>query len=67
MELCEKPQAPTAEVRNEKITGDRATIEYLDEYGNWSPMEFVKEDGVWTLTIEMPEKDSTEDKQGKKS
>lgn len=55
MELCEKPQAATAEARNEKINGDKATIEYLDEKGGWSPMEFVKENGQWKLTIEKPE------------
>ncbi len=51
MALCEKPQAPTAEARNEKIDGDHATIEYLDEKGDWSTMDFVKEDGGWKLTI----------------
>lgn len=50
-ELCEKPQAPTAEARNEKIDGDHATIEYLDEKGDWSTMDFVKEGGGWKLTI----------------
>lgn len=51
MELCEKPQAPTAEARNEKIDGDHATIEYLDEKGDWSTMDFIKEGGGWKLTI----------------
>ncbi len=51
MELCEKPQAPTAEARNEKIDGEFATIEYLDENGDWSTMDFVKEGGGWKLTI----------------
>lgn len=51
MELCEKPQAPTAEARNEKIDGEYATIEYLDEKGDWSTMDFVKEGGGWKLTI----------------
>jgi hypothetical protein len=54
-ELCDKPQAETAEARNERINGDKAVIEYLDDRGNWQPMEFVKEDGVWKLTIERPE------------
>ena len=61
MELCEKPQAATAETRNEKINGDKATIEYLDEENEWQPMEFVKEDGIWKLTIERPDKDSLDD------
>ncbi len=51
MELCEKPQAPTAAARNEKIDGDHATIEYLDEKGDWSTMDFIKEGGGWKLTI----------------
>ena len=50
-ELAEKPQAPTAEVRNEKITGDKATMEYLDENGSWHPMDLVKENGEWKITI----------------
>jgi hypothetical protein len=51
LELCEKPQAPTAEARNEKITGDRAMIEYKDEDGEWKEMDFVKEGGEWKLTL----------------
>lgn len=60
MEMCEKPQAPTAEARNEKINGSTATIEYLDEKGGWSTMDFVKEDGGWKLTIAKPEKGDVE-------
>lgn len=56
MELCEKPQAPTAETRNEKINGNKATVEYLDEKGDWPKMDFIMEDGSWKLTIEKPEK-----------
>ena len=52
-ELAETPQAAKAEVRGEKITNDKATLEYLDENGKWKPMDFVKEDGGWKLT--MPE------------
>ena len=54
-ELADRPQADTAEARNEKITGDKATIEYLDENGKWRPMDFVKEDGVWKLTLAIGE------------
>lgn len=50
-ELCEKPQAKTAETRNEKITGDTATLEYLDEDGQWSQMDFVKEGNDWKMTL----------------
>lgn len=49
--LAETPQAAKAEVRSEKITGDKATLEYLDENGKWKPMDFVKEDGGWKLTM----------------
>lgn len=65
MELCEKPQAATAEVRNEKINGDKATLEFLDDKGEWLPMEFVKEDGAWKLTFE-PEMDEPDDKKAPK-
>jgi hypothetical protein len=50
-ELADRPQAKTAETRNEKIDGNKATLEYLDEKGSWSPMEFVKEGNDWKLTI----------------
>jgi len=50
-ELCERPQAKTAETRNEKIDGNKATLEYLDDKGNWSPMDFIKEGNDWKLTI----------------
>ena len=61
-ELCDRPQAATAEARNEKIDGDKATIEYLDETGGWGSMDFVKEDGVWKLTIDKADKPSSDDK-----
>ncbi len=57
-EMFKRPQAKTAETRNEKINGNRATIEYLDETGNWDVMDFVKEGAEWKLTL--PEKDSLE-------
>ena len=53
-ELTQQPQAPSAEARNEKINGDRATIEYLDEKGAWHPMDFVKENGEWKMSIGEP-------------
>lgn len=60
-ELCDKPQAATAEARNEKIDGDYATIEYLDEKGGWKPMEFIKEDGAWKMAFG-PKKPDSPDK-----
>lgn len=50
-DLTERPQAATAETRNEKIDGDNATLEYLNEKGGWSTMDFVKEDGGWKIGL----------------
>ena len=55
-QMFEKPQAKSPEVRNEKITGDTATIEYLDADGSWKPMDFVKEGSDWKMTIPKAEK-----------
>ncbi len=57
MQLLESPQAATAEVRNEKINGDLAVIEYLDEKGEWKSMDLVKEGDDWKMTL--PEKPSS--------
>lgn len=51
MALAERPQAPTAETRNEKINGDRATLEYLNEKGKWASMDFVKEGNDWKIGL----------------
>ena len=40
------------EQRGEKITGDKATLELKDDKGEWSPMTFVKEGGVWKVSLE---------------
>jgi hypothetical protein len=37
------------EVRNEKIDGDKATIEVKGAADNWRPTKLTKEDGVWKL------------------
>lgn len=57
-QMFDRPQAKTAETRNEKISGDRATIEYLDEDGAWKVMDFIKEGNDWKLAL--PDKDSFE-------
>jgi hypothetical protein len=49
--LAERPQAATAETRNEKISGDTATLEYLNERGTWSTMAFVKEGSDWKIGL----------------
>lgn len=50
-ELADRPQAATAETRNEKITGNRASLEYLDEKGKWSSMDFSKEGSEWKIDL----------------
>jgi hypothetical protein len=57
LQMTETPQAATDESRNEKITGDTATIEYPDAQGKWKTMDFVKENGEWKIT--MPKAGST--------
>lgn len=49
--MFDKPQAKTPETRNEKISGDRASLEYLDGDGKWKTMDFEKEDGVWKMSF----------------
>ena len=47
--MCDKPQPDRAEVRNEQIKGDMATVEYLAETGAWKTMDFEKIGGEWKL------------------
>jgi len=39
----------TVEYRNEKIDGDKATLEYKNSYGIWERIPFVKEDDEWKI------------------
>ena len=40
------------EIRNEKVEGDRATLEFRREgAANWSTARFVKEDGEWKVAL----------------
>ena len=55
-EMCDKPQADKAEVRNEVIKGNMAALEYLTETGAWKSMDFEKMGGQWKLTV--PKADS---------
>lgn len=50
-EMCDKPQADRAEVRNEKIKGDKAQVQYLTETGGWKTMDFEKVDNKWLLSL----------------
>jgi hypothetical protein len=40
------------ETRNEKIEGDRATLELKNIEGGWNTVPFVKEDGQWKVSVE---------------
>jgi hypothetical protein len=50
------PAAPAQkmpETRNEKITGDSATLEVQPESGKeWQTVYFVKEDGEWKIALD---------------
>lgn len=35
--------------RNEKIDGDRATIEVENSFGSWDTVPFVREEGAWKI------------------
>jgi hypothetical protein len=50
-EMVEQPQAKNPEVRNVKISGNEASLEYLDEKGAWKPMDFIKDGNDWKITI----------------
>lgn len=39
----------SVEFRNEKIDGERATIEMKDSFNSWSTVPFVREDGIWKI------------------
>ncbi|MCC7307393.1 MAG: DUF4878 domain-containing protein [Acidobacteria bacterium] len=39
----------TVKMRNEKIDGDKATLEVENSFGAWETVPFIKEDGVWKL------------------
>ncbi|MDQ3797854.1 MAG: DUF4878 domain-containing protein [Acidobacteriota bacterium] len=42
----------TVEFKNEKIEGDRATIEVKNAYGSWDIVPFNREDGEWKIAKE---------------
>ena len=39
----------SVEHRNEKIEGDRASLEVKNSFGSWETVPFVKEDGIWKI------------------
>src|SRR3954471_2227023 len=43
------PDQKTVEYRNEKIEGDKATLQYKNSYGQWDTLPFIREDGSWKI------------------
>ncbi len=39
----------TVQFRNEKINGERATIEMKDSSNIWNTVQFVREEGIWKI------------------
>ncbi|MCD9186169.1 MAG: DUF2950 family protein [Pyrinomonadaceae bacterium] len=44
-----KQDQKTVKFRNEKIDGDKATLEVENSFGSWETVPFVKEDGNWRI------------------
>lgn len=42
----------TVEFKNEKVDGERATIEVKNSFGQWDTVPFNKEDGAWKIAKE---------------
>ncbi|MBX3281571.1 MAG: DUF4878 domain-containing protein [Acidobacteria bacterium] len=51
----------TVKYRNEKIDGDKATIEVQNAFSSWETIHFVREDGVWKLDIAASAQDIIKD------
>ncbi|MBV6495282.1 MAG: hypothetical protein DYH05_10825 [Acidobacteria bacterium ACB1] len=60
-DMFETKQADKAEVRNEVINGDRASLEYLTDEGTWETMDFDKIDGKWFIGFPKNDKPSDTD------
>jgi hypothetical protein len=39
----------SVEYRDEKIEGEKATLQIKNVYGSWETLPFVREDGVWKI------------------
>jgi hypothetical protein len=52
LEQPEIPMPDTLETRNEKIEGDKASVEYKDAKGNWKTANFIKEGSEWKITLD---------------
>jgi hypothetical protein len=44
-----KEDQTSVKLRNEKIEGDKATLEVQNSYGIWETLPFVKEEGIWKI------------------
>lgn len=44
-----KEDQTSVKLRNEKIDGDKATLEVENSYGIWETLPFVKEEGIWKI------------------
>jgi hypothetical protein len=59
-EQLEHPDAPmpdTLETRDEKINGDKATVEYKNVQGTWKTASLIKENGEWKIKLNDAEPD----------
>jgi hypothetical protein len=43
------PTQKSVDFRNEKVEGDKATIEMKDSYNAWNTVPFVREKGIWKI------------------
>ena len=43
------PTQKSVDFRNQKIEGDKATIEMKDSYNAWNTVPFVRENGIWKI------------------
>ena len=64
-EMMNQPMSPTDECRNEQINGETATLEYLNDKGKWSQMDFIKEGSDWKMTFPKAGAPMTRDMQKK--
>ena len=64
-EMVEQPMPPNSDVRNEKINGNHATLEYQNEKGKWVPIDFVKEGEDWKMTVPRAQSPAVQDKSEK--
>jgi len=43
------PNQRSVEFRDEKIEGDKATLQVKNSFGSWETVPFVREDGAWKI------------------